>query len=502
MNIKINQNSETPIYLQIKARIIKLITSRELVSGYKLPSERKLAEELGVHRNTVVKAYSELTCEGYIYASRKSPKGYFVTEAQDAHSFTGRFFPLEKLIQYDFSEREKIFLEIFANSENKDYISMGGLVMNSDGYPIDHIADLAPGMFHTREDETDRLKGNICKLLSEENIYVSKKNIQVVSETNQAIGFLMDLFLHDGDCIIAEEPIVPDNVSLFRLKRLKLVTVPMEKDGMDLVALEALIAKHKPKFIYTIPNGHNPSAVTMSLEKRLKLLEITQRCGIPIIEEDSLREFRYTEQHIPSLFALDKHNSVIYLHSFTLTMPYGVGTGYVVGPQDLADELGRCIMVNGYDLKNDNHYLLNEYIERGYFDQHAEWLAGYFKDRRDFMIKELETIRHKGIDWDVPPTGLIIWCRLADNIKERRLYQIARSKGLLMMPGFLFYPQGYQGCGHLRLSFSGCSEDEIRDGVRILGEALDQCAKEYAQEHSQEHGQEHDQNHQPKYTEE
>lgn len=91
MNIKLNRNSETPIYLQIKSAIIKLITSQELVSGYKLPSERKLADELGVHRNTVVKAYSELTCEGYLDASRKAPKGYFVTASQDYHSFSGRF---------------------------------------------------------------------------------------------------------------------------------------------------------------------------------------------------------------------------------------------------------------------------------------------------------------------------------------------------------------------------------------------------------------------------
>ncbi|MFR5857828.1 MAG: PLP-dependent aminotransferase family protein [Clostridia bacterium] len=478
MNIKLNRNSETPIYLQIKSAIIKLITSQELVSGYKLPSERKLADELGVHRNTVVKAYSELTCEGYLDASRKAPKGYFVTASQDYHSFSGRFFPLEKLIQYDFHEREKIFLEIFAHSEDETQISMGGLLMGRDAYPVQQIDELASGMFHSCENEIERLKGNICKLLSDENIYISKKNIQIVSETNQAIGFLVDLFLHEGDCILAEEPIVPDNVTLFRMKRLHLVTVPMEKDGMDLIALEAMIAKHKPKFIYTMPNNHNPSGITMSLEKRLKLLEIAQRCGIPIIEEDSLREFRYMEQRIPSLFALDKQNSVIYLHSFTLTLPYGVGTGYVLGPQDLAEQIGRCIMINGYDLKNADHYLINEYIERGLFTQHTEWLAEHYHKRRDLLIQELEKIQNKGIDWDVPPGGLILWCRLADNIKERRLYQIARSKGLLLMPGFLFYPHGYQGCGHIRLAFSKCDDDEIREAVRILGEALDICIQE------------------------
>ena len=187
MNIKLNRNSETPIYLQIKSAIIKLITSQELVSGYKLPSERKLADELGVHRNTVVKAYSELTCEGYLDASRKAPKGYFVTASQDYHSFSGRFFPLEKLIQYDFHEREKIFLEIFAHSEDETQISMGGLLMGRDAYPVQQIDELASGMFHSCENEIERLKGNICKLLSDENIYISKKNIQIVSEIHLQI---------------------------------------------------------------------------------------------------------------------------------------------------------------------------------------------------------------------------------------------------------------------------------------------------------------------------
>ena len=86
-------------------------------------------------------------------------------------------------------------------------------------------------------------------------------------------------------------------------------------------------------------------------------------------------------------------------------------------------------MIHGYDLKNADHYLINEYIERGLFTQHTEWLAEHYHKRRDLLIQELEKIQNKGIDWDVPPGGLILWCRLADNIKERRLYQIARSKG-------------------------------------------------------------------------
>ena len=332
-------------------------------------------------------------------------------------------------------------------------------------------------MLHSTVDETARLKRNICKLLSGENTYVNPKNIQIVSETNQAINYLMDMFLHEGDTIIVEEPIVPDNVSLFRHKRVHLVTVPMEKDGMDLVALESLIIKHHPKFIYTIPNAHNPTGIVMSLEKRLQLLKLTQRYGIPIIEEDSLREFRYTENRIPSLYSLDKHKSVILLYSFTLSFPYGVKTGYIVGPYDLAERLGRYITINESSLNSLGHYLLNEYIERGLFEKHLSFLAEHYRKKRDLLVRELDKIKDKGLSYEIPQAGLLLWCRLDENIKERQLYQIAVKKGILIMPGFLFYPYGYQGCGHIRLCFSKGSDEDICQGVRLLGEALDECQK-------------------------
>ena len=122
-------------------------------------------------------------------------------------------------------------------------------------------------------------------------MYVSPKNIQLVAETNQALSHIMTLYLEEGDYVIAEEPVVPDNASIFRNKGINLVTVPMEPDGMDLAKLETAIRKYAPKFIYTMPNYHNPTGIVMSLEKRKKLLELAGRYCIPIIEEDSQRDF-------------------------------------------------------------------------------------------------------------------------------------------------------------------------------------------------------------------
>ena len=486
MNIKINRNSETPIYLQIKGAIKNLIVSRELVSGYKLPAERRLAEELGVHRNTVVKAYGELIAEGYLSVSRQKPKGYFVQTPEVTQTFVKRFFPLMKMMRYNFSDREKMFLDVFSESNTDDYISFGGIIMDKKVNPVKGMDDIISHMFQPEDirdiggvgiDETERMKRNICRILADENMYVSPKNIQIVSETNQALNYLMTLYLKEGDSVIAEEPIVPDNVSIFRNKGLNLVTVPMEQDGMDLKKLEQLIKKHHPKFIYTMPNYHNPTGRVMSLEKRVGLLETAQRYDIPIIEEDSQRDFRYTDCKLPSLYSLDKYKSVVYIDSFTLTFPYGIKTGYIVGPNDLVEMLGRLIVVDETTRYLRVQYMLNEYIERGLFAEHIGKISSHYRKKRDLLCSELDKIRTKGITYEKPDGGILLWCTLDEDINERRLFSAAENRRLLIMPGFLFYPYGYQGRGHLRLCFSKVSDDDIVRGVRLLGEAIDESKK-------------------------
>ena len=477
MNIKINRVSQTPLYLQVKCAIQNLILSGEISHGYKMPSERRLAEELQIHRNTVIKAYGELVDEGYLIVSSKSPRGYFVKEIADDGVPFNRFFPLEKMIRYHFNEKEKLFLDLFCRSESEQHISMAGMIMDETAYPSHGMEEIVRDMVRAPRPQEERTKRNICALLFHENMYLSPRNIQLVSETNQALHHIMTLYLKEGDCIIAEEPVVPDNASIFRNKGIHLVTVPMQPDGMDLAQLEAAIKKYAPKFIYTMPNYHNPTGIVMSLEKRKKLLELAGRYCIPIIEEDSQRDFRYEGSRIPSLYSLDRYRSVIYLDSFTLTFPMGIKTGYIVGPTDLIETLGRLIMVDETFVSSLGQFLLNEYIERGYYQAHLERLAAHYAGKLDRLCRGLDSIAHLGIRYTRPKGGLLLWCSLDERINERTLYQEAEKRGLLIMPGFLFDPNGYKGGGHVRLCFSNIRDEDIDTGVQILAQALE-CSTE------------------------
>lgn len=212
----------------------------------------------------------------------------------------------------------------------------------------------------------------------------------------------------------------------------------------------------------------------MSLEKRIRLLEIAHKYGVPIIEEDSQRDFRYTDERIASLYSLDQCKSVVYIDSFTLTFPYGVKVGYVVGPYDLVDVLGRFITVTETHVSNIGAYVLSEFIEDDIFEEYMHSLADYYRHKRDLLCQELKKIEDKGITFNEPKGGILLWCTLDEKINERKLFMKAKERKLLIMPGFLFYPHGYKGCGHLRLCFSDVTDTQIVEGIRILGEVLEE----------------------------
>ena len=328
MNIQINKNSNTPIYVQIKNSIKDQIIKEQLAHGFKLPPERKLAESLGVSRNTIVSAYNSLIDEGLVTLSKK-PKGYFVFEPYEEIK-TKMFSPLSKMIKYNYNEKEQLFSDLFSQSHTTKEIPFAGV--NVDDRFFHGDTDKYDMYFKLDSHETDRLKDNICRLLSKQNIFVNSKSIQIVSETTQAIEYILDLYLKEGDCVIVEEPILPSTMNVFRNRGIKLVCVKMDHDGMNMEDLNSHIKKYNPKFIYTLPTFHNPSTITMSLEKRQELLKIAHHYGVPIIEENSLRDFCYEGVVLPSLYALDRSKSVLYLDTFNLTFLPGIKTAYIVGP--------------------------------------------------------------------------------------------------------------------------------------------------------------------------
>ncbi len=468
MNIHINKNSNTPIYVQIKNSIKDQILKEQLSNGFKLPPERSLAERLGVSRNTIVCAYNSLIDEGLITLSKK-PKGYFVHEPFQINQ-RKMFSPLSKMIKYNYNEKEQLFSNLFSQPSTSDDIPFAGV--NVDDRFFHGDTDKYEQYYRLDSSEIDRLKENVCNLLNRQNIFVNPKSVQIVSETTQAIEYISVLYLQEGDCVVVEEPIMPSTVNVFRNRGIKMVCVKMEKDGMDLDHLNTLIKKYNPKFIYTLPTFHNPSTITMSLAKRQELLKIAQYYGVPIIEENSLRDFRYEGFELPSLYALDRGKSVLYLDTFNLTFLPGIKTAFIVGPVEPIEMMGRLIVTNQNMVYNVGHTILNEAIEDGTYEKRIVAMQQYYKEKRDYLCERLDKLRKYGLEFSKPEGGLFVWCALPSNVNERKMFKYAREKGLIYMPGDLFFPFGKNGRSYMRISYSNVSDRQIDEGVKILEEAL------------------------------
>lgn len=488
MNITLNRNNTTPLYLQLKNSIRSMILSEELPENFKLPSERNLAAKLSVHRNTVVKAYEALIAEGLIYSSRKKPCGYFV-----GHNFSKSeiisdpqkvmtFSSLDKNLNYHFINMQNRFEELYHSSYDTEQISFAGVLTDRTALPVEYLKhmlqeiidgdDLEPFWFCDPQG-TKRLRMAISEMLFGRNIYTSPRNIQIVSETYEAISNIAFMYLNPGDYVIIEAPACPAIANIFLHVGAKLLSVPIEPDGIRMDILEHFVQQYNPKLIYTMPNYQNPSTCTMTLEMRKRLLVCALSYNIPILEDDSQYDFYYGDNRLPSLYSMDQSDSVIYLDTAGLSFYPGSRLGFIVAPDNVINTYRHIVNKDQMFLNSMSQYLWADFFQKGYYKKHVRFLTDFYIKKRELMCQCLSKIQ--GLSFLKPEGGMVIWARMPENTNDLQIVSLCKKMGLLLMPGSLFFPEGNKGDNYLRISFSSASDEQILRGTEILQKALSVC---------------------------
>lgn len=488
MEIQLNKNSATPLYKQLRNAVRDQILSGQLADGFKLPSERQLVTRLGVHRNTVKKAYELLIHEGLVYSSLKAPRGYFVRNSPaevkpDSRPETRRpFSSLDKNFNYHFLGMQNTFQRLYNSSYLSDAIPFAGVLANKEAVPLTFLHEilreiidegtLEPFWFCDPQG-TERLRACLADMLFERAIYVQPQNIQIITETYEALSNIAFMYLKEGDFAIVEEPALPAIVNILLHTGAHVLFVPMEADGIQIDVLENLVERYRPKLIYTMPNFHNPSSAVMSLEKRDRLLRCAFTRNIPIVEDDSLYDFNYSGVRLPSLFSMDRTNSVIYMDSFNLSFFPGARVGYIVAPDNVIKTYRRIINKDQLFLNSMSQYMTTRFFEKGCYGEHRKFLTDFYRRKRDLMCGALAQI--PGLSFSVPDGGLVVWVRLPEHVNDRQVTAAAERQNLLLMPGNTFFTEGSRGESYLRLSFSSATDDEITEGVRRLSDIIGRC---------------------------
>lgn len=483
--IKLERNNGLPLYRQICQRLREAILSGELAEGTRLPTERALASELGVNRTTVMNAYNELASEGLIEGH--VGRGTLVRRNHFAH-LDDHFEPESAswLLGLPAGEREllgpdaRLLSELAAAGEQKEIISLTLGTPAPDLLPAQMLNSIfAQGLLAASEEALGycpveglhALRREIAGWMRSRGIPVDTDQILVLSGSTQGVGLVGRLLLNPGDEVVVEVPTYLGAIQTFRALQARVIGVPTDNDGMRVDLLESILARHRPRLIYTQPTFQNPSGLVMSPERRRRLLLLARRYQTPILEDDPYGEMYFQEKRPPSLKALDTHGQVIYLSTFSKILAPGLRVAWLAAPEPIIERLTLHKQVFDLNTNALGQWSVSEILSRNLLDEHLSKLRACYKRKRDLMLQAISVHWPREVRVSQPEGGFHLWCRLPGDLRTRTLLREAANERVAFVIGEPFHVDG-GGQQQFRLSFAYPSEEDIEEAVKRIGHAM------------------------------
>ena len=295
------------------------------------------------------------------------------------------------------------------------------------------------------------------------------ENVVVTNGSMQADAFLFEHFVRTGDTVVVEAPSYDRTLLALRELGADLLAIPVQEDGVDVEALaRALEAGARPVLAHIIPNFHNPAGVTLSLEKRRRLLELAGTYGFTIFEDDPYGELRFEGESHPTMLELDDSDRVVYASSFSKTVCPGIRVGYLAGPEPLIADIVKKATGTYISPSMVSEAIVFEFCDSGKIDSSIETVKNALRERRDALCealgRELPDAR-----FNPPEGGYFLWVELPEDADVDALAAAAKDRGVIFVKGTDFLLEG--GRNTLRLAYSGVGPEEISEGIGRLAEA-------------------------------
>jgi 2-aminoadipate transaminase len=333
------------------------------------------------------------------------------------------------------------------------------------------------------------LRELIANNMARYGIKAKVENVLITSGSQQALDLIAKLLINRGDRILVESPTYLGALQAFDLMGAEYVTVPIDEDGLQTSEMERAL-RSGPKFMYILPNFQNPGGTTLSRSRRDELVLLSDKYGIPIIEDDPYGQLRYEGEHIPPLVVLDRTNllrdngyllgNVIYLSTFSKVLAPGLRLGWIVAPPDVITHLVQLKQSTDLHTSSFTQMVAYEVARDGFMEEHVKLIRKVYKERRDAMLEALHDYFPSEVSWTHPHGGLFLWVTLPPGIDTMKLLDTALRQDVAFVPGDPFFPSGQETGSHMRLNFSNARPEQIREGVRRLSIAvaheLEHCA--------------------------
>jgi 2-aminoadipate transaminase len=376
---------------------------------------------------------------------------------------------------------------LFAVASRPEVVSLAGGMPNLSALPLDAVGKLMGELVQTRGAQALQygsgqgdpgLRELICDVMALEGIEASSEDVVVTVGSQQALDLVTRVFIDPGDVVIAEAPSYVGALGTFAAYQAEVVHVPMDEHGLVPEALREAVAAvqaagKRAKFLYTVPNFHNPAGVSLTEQRRDEVLEICQRAGLLVLEDNPYGLLGFDAPPTCAIRARGGEDDVLYLGSFSKTFAPGLRVGWVLGPHAVREKLVLAAEAAVLCPPTFNQLAVAEYLATQDWQGQVAAFRSMYRERRDAMLDALPAQMPAGTTWTSPTGGFYVWVTLPDGLDAKVLLPRAVTARVAFVPGTAFFADG-TGSSHLRLSYCYPEPDRIREGVRRLGSVLEQ----------------------------
>lgn len=395
---------------------------------------------------------------------------------------------------YNFSDKvlalkPNAIREILKSASDPGVISLSAGNPAPDAFPVDAIKEISGNLLKENpigvlqygiSDGYTPLRDTLKAYLKAElDVIKDEDELIIVSGAQQVMDIAAKTFLNENDTLICEAPSFVGALNTFRSYNVNLVGVTVEKDGMNMEELEEKLKAHpETKLIYTIPNFQNPSGVTMSLEKRKKLYELAKEYGVLIIEDNPYGDLRYSGENVPCIKSFDESGIVIYSGSFSKVVAPGIRAGYMVANKAAMAKMIVCKQGQDVHTAMWSQMVCNEFMTKYDFKGHLQMLRELYTKKANLCMDLLdEFVVPTGITYNKIEGGLFIWCTLPKNVDMLAFCKALTEKKVCVVPGNAFLTDSAMPCDSFRINFSTPTDDELTQGIKIIGEVAKEFIK-------------------------
>ncbi len=324
----------------------------------------------------------------------------------------------------------------------------------------------------------------ILEVMGAEGMLPDPDDVIVTTGGQQAIDLICKTLVDPGDVVICEAPTYPGAVPVFCSYQAETIQIDCDGDGMRVEELEAVLASldgegKRPKFVYSVPSFQNPAGVTMSLERRRRLVELARQRELLVVEDSPYGLLRFSGEPLPPLYQLDGGDFVIYVGTFSKILSPGIRLGWAVAPPPVMEKIVLGKQASDLCSSTLTQHFVREYFGEGRWREYIADLVEIYRGRRDTMVEALREHFPAEASWTEPEGGLFIWATLPEYIDTGDLLAKALREDVAFVPGQAAYVDESRGRSSMRLNFSGVGDEEIREGVRRIGKAIGEQVELY-----------------------